>query len=272
VDGGAYDDRAVGMDRWHDGSGYEAYVGRWSRRVAERFVPWLEVRRGADWIDVGCGTGVLTRAVLELGDPRRVIGIDPSLAFLAAAKGTLRDSRVEFVEGLGGSLPLEAGSADAIVSGLVLNFIPDVPAALVDMRRVTRRDGVVAAYVWDYAGEMQLMRRFWDAAVELDPAAAAIEEGIRFPICQPDALEEAFRTAGLDEVAVTAIEVPTTFNDFDDYWKPFLRGVGPAPGYAMSLDDKQRERLRRLLDGTLPRDPDGTIPLIARAWAARGVV
>jgi SAM-dependent methyltransferase len=260
----------VGVDRWQDGSGYDAYVGRWSRRVAERFLPWLDVRLGGDWVDVGCGTGVLTRAIVDLEDPTSVVGVDPSAAFLATARAASRDSRIRFVEGLAGSLPIEDESADAVVAGLVLNFVPNAVTALADMRRVARPGGIVAGFVWDYAGEMQLMRRFWDAAIELDPAAAPLDEGARFPICHPEALEAAFVAAGLEEVVVRAIEVPTVFRDFGDYWTPFLSGVAPAPGYAMSLSEAARTRLRDRLDRTLPREPDGSIDLIARAWAVRG--
>jgi SAM-dependent methyltransferase len=261
----------MARDHWQDGAAYERYVGRWSRRVAERFVPWVGVERGATWVDVGCGTGVLSRAIAELAGPASVVGIDPSPAFLRTARASLRDSRVEFVEGSGGALPLADESTDAVVSGLVLNFIPDLDAALVDMRRVARREGSVAGYVWDYAGEMQLLRTFWDAATELDPAATELDEGVRFPLCRPEALEAAFTGAGLDEVEVAGIEVPTVFRDFDDYWTPFLSGVGPAPGYVASLDDEARGRLRDRLAETLPREPDGTIELIARAWAVRGI-
>ena len=157
-----------------------------------------------------------------------------------------------------------------MVSGLVLNFVPDLGAALAEMLRVTRPGGVVAGYVWDYAGGMELIRRFWDAAIELDPAARGLDEGIRFPICAPGPLQRAFESAGLAGVEVRPIDVPTVFRDFDDYWTPFLSGVGPAPGYAAALDPARRDALRERLDATLPREPDGRIALTARAWAVRG--
>jgi SAM-dependent methyltransferase len=260
----------TGPDRWHDGSAYEAYVGRWSRRVAASFVTWLEVEPGGTWIDVGCGTGVLTSTILEFARPRSILAVDPSEAFLATARGAIRDPRVTFAVGTADDLPGGDGSADAGVAGLVLNFVPDVGAALARMRRALEPGGVVGAYVWDYAGEMQLIRRLFDAAAELDPRAAEADEGRRFPICHPDGLEAAFRAAGLSDVTVIPIDVPTVFRDFDDYWRPFLGGVGPAPGYVMSLDPSARERLRARLEATLPREPDGSIALIARAWAARG--
>ena len=139
------------------------------------------------------------------------------------------------------------------------------------MTRVTRAGGRVAAYVWDYAGRMELMRRFWEAAAALDPAAASLDEGRRFPVCRPEPLARLFGDAGLAEVEVRPIEVPTRFRDFDDYWAPFLGGQGPAPGYAMALDEPRRAMLREELRARLPAASDGSIPLVARAWAARGV-
>jgi SAM-dependent methyltransferase len=159
-----------------------------------------------------------------------------------------------------------------VVSGLVLNFIPDQPAALLEMARVTGKGGVIAAYVWDYAGKMELMRFFWDAAVELDPNAAKLDEGIRFPLCRPEALEKLFAGAGLKEAEVKPIDIPTSFVDFDDYWQPFLGGQGPAPAYAMSLDETARARLRRRIRERVPTEANGSIPLTARAWAARARV
>ncbi len=131
--------------------------------------------------------------------------------------------------------------------------------------------GTVAAYVWDYAGQMQLMRYFWDAAVALDPAASHLDEGQRFPLCQPEPLMQLFRAAGLREVEVRLIDIPTAFRDFEDYWSPFLGGQGPAPSYTMSLSEERRSALRERLRATLPMAADGSIHLIAGAWAVRGV-
>jgi len=260
----------VETDHWHESTGYEAYVGRWSRRVAERFLPWLEVDRGAAWLDVGCGTGILTRAILDLEDPDSVVGIDPSTAFLTAARTSIHDRRASFVKGTADSMPVPSESADVIVGGLMLNFVPDLGLALSEMVRVVKTESTVAGYVWDYAEGMQLIRLFWDAAAALDPTAAELDQGVRFPICRPEPLEAAFVGAGLEDVAVIAIDIPTVFDTFEDYWAPFLSGVRSAPAYVMSLDPEERERLRSRLDGTLPREPDGSIELTARAWAVRG--
>jgi SAM-dependent methyltransferase len=152
----------------------------------------------------------------------------------------------------------------------VLNFVPDPPAALAELRRVTRPGGIVAGYVWDYADGMQLMRRFWDAAADLDPAARDLDEGLRFPLCRPAPLRALFAGAGLADVVVEEIVVPTVFADFDDYWTPFLGGTGPAPAYAVSLPEVDRAVLRESLRSGLPTEPDGSIHLTARAWSVRG--
>lgn len=256
---------------WNSASAYDAYVGRWSREVATRFVPALDAPTLGVWVDVGCGTGALTEAVLHHSQPAAVVGIDTSPAFVQVAAEQIRDPRVRFDVGDAADLPVEADTVDVVVSGLVLNFLPDRAAALAEWWRVLCPGGLLGVYVWDYAGEMQLMRRLWDAAVELDPAAAELDEGRRSAFCRPGALEELAEGAGFTEVRVDAIDVPTVFRDFDDYWTPFLGGQGPAPKYAMSLSEQARVALRERIRARLPYAADGSIPLVARAWAARGV-
>jgi SAM-dependent methyltransferase len=259
-------------DVWEIAAAYEPYVGRWSRIVASRFLSWIDVAPDARWVDVGCGTGAVTRSVLDEREPREVVGVDPSAAFLAYARATVTDPRVRFEEGNAMALPLPDDSADAVVSGLMLNFVPEPPAAVREMARVGRPGAVIAAYVWDYAEGMQLMTHFWEAAAEVDPAAAALDEGARFPLCQPEPLRALFTAVGLTDVQAEAIVVPTPFASFDDYWAPFLGGQGPAPAYAMSLPEEVRERLRERLRARLPYAEGGSIPLTARAWAVRGRV
>jgi SAM-dependent methyltransferase len=255
---------------WAAGEAYERYVGRWSRLVAAEFLAWLAVPPGAAWLDVGCGTGMLTRRILEQAAPASVLGVDSSAGFIDYARSQVPDPRAEFRTGDARALPVQDAAFGAAVSGLVLNFVPDQPRMVAEMRRATKPGGTVAAYVWDYAGEMQLMRRFWEAAVALDPAAAGKVESLRFPVCKPEPLRALFEGAGLSNVETRAIDVPTVFSDFDDYWSPFLGGTGPGPAYAMSLDEPQRLALRERLSTTLPTSPDGTIRLIARAWGVRG--
>jgi SAM-dependent methyltransferase len=256
-------------EMWAGGDAYEAYVGRWSRVVAERFVRWLDVPAGRRWLDVGCGTGALTSCALRLASPAHVIGVDPSKGFLTTARARVVDPRASFLRGGAQALPLRGGGVHTVVSGLALNFVPDPARAAAEFARVVTPGGVVAAYVWDYAGGMAMMRHFWDAAVALDPAAAELDEG-RFSLCRPDSLARLWTEAGLGEVRVEAIEIPTVFTDFDDYWSPFLGGVGPAPGYVMSLPDEHRDALRDALRISLPTEADGRVQLTARAWSVRG--
>jgi SAM-dependent methyltransferase len=255
---------------WAVGEAYEAYIGRWSRAVAQVFVSWLSEPSGRRWLDVGCGTGALAAAILELAEPVSATGVDPSHGFVEHARTAARDTRAAFLQGDAEALPVEDGSFDVVVSGLVINFVPDPRRAVAEMARVTRTGGTIAAYVWDYADGMQLIRRFWDAAGRLDPAAATLDEGTRFPLCRPQPLEHLFREAGLVETRIGAIEVPTVFRDFEDFWTPFLGGQGPAPSYLVSLDDARRESLRESLRDSLPLAADGSIELTARAWAVRG--
>ena len=258
-------------DNWANGDLYEGYMGRWSRRVAREFVNWLAFPAGCHWLDVGCGTGALSQTILQLAEPARIKGIDRSEGFVDFARERVQDDRVRFEVGDAESLTDASETFDAVISGLVLNFIPHPERALAEMTRVTRSGGVVAVYVWDYAEGMGFIRHFFDAAIELDSEAVEHDEGPRFPICRPDALHQLFESTGLQDAEVRAIEVPTVFHDFDDYWSPFLAGQGPAPSYAMSLGDEHRAALRERIRAGLPFNSDGSIPLSARAWAARGI-
>jgi SAM-dependent methyltransferase len=264
---------ASGDDRriWGGGQKYEAYVGRWSRVVARSFIRWLSPRAAASWLDVGAGTGALTATILEAASTSRVVAIDPSEAFIAYARAHLPAARAYVTVGDAQALPFSEGSFDVSVSGLVLNFVPRPARAVAELGRVTRPGGTVAAYVWDYAGEMQLIRRFWEAAAAVDAAAAALDEGRRFPITRPGPLAELFADADLEEVETLAIDIDTSFDDFDQLWSPFLGGQGPAPAYVASLSEKGRDQLREQLRRSLPVAADGRIALAARAWAVRGI-
>ena len=269
------DDRAKRINRtawWGSGNAYEPYVGRWSRPVAREFLGWLAVPDGGRWLDVGCGTGALSESILSGASPCEVVGIDPSPEFVAFARDRVRDPRVTFEVGDAQAMRADTATFDAVVAGLVLNFVPEPGAAVAEMSRVTRPGGTVAAYVWDYAGEMQMMRHFWDAAGALDPESKELDEGRRFSLCQPDPLANLFRQTGLENVEVRAIDVPTVFRDFDDYWSPFLGGQAPAPAYAMSLGQERRAALRERIRASLPTNAEGEHHLIARAWAVRGII
>jgi SAM-dependent methyltransferase len=238
--------------------------------AAAEFLTWLAPREQRSWVDLGCGTGALTAAIVRRAEPRSVLGVDPSAAFVETAADHIRNERVRFEVGDAEHIPAMENTADYVVSALMLNFVPEPNAALAEMRRVSAVGGTVAAYVWDYVEGTQLLRYFWDAAVALDPGAAELDEARRFPGARPESLEQLFSGAGLADVETSAIEVPTVFADFDDYWNPFLGGQGPAPTYCMSLDDDARSTLRERIRATLPTAADGSIPLTARAWAVRG--
>lgn len=257
---------------WGASDAYEQYVGRWSRRVAPIFTEWLQAPAGAGWVDVGCGTGVLTATILAQADPSHVLGVDSSAIFLEAAQSKVDDSRASFKQGDALNLSEDSDSFDIAVSGLVLNFVPDKEAMIREMARVVRPGGTVALYVWDYAGHMQIMRSFFDAAIRFDPRAKEFDDGIKAPVCRPKPLVTLFSDAGLRDVVVRSVDIPTEFANFDDYWAPFQGRTGSAPKYCASLDDEARKRLREALRKRLPTGPDGEILLAARAWAAKGRV
>jgi SAM-dependent methyltransferase len=258
-------------DKWAAGATYEDFMGRWSRLLAPRFVSWLSVRPSANWLDVGCGTGALAHAICTGANPDSVVACDPSESFIEYARQRQVGPRVSFVVSGVDQLPTRPGGFDSVTSLLALNFFPKPEAAVAEMRRITAANGLVSACVWDYAGRMEFLRCFWDSVAAMDPSAAELDEGRRFPICRPDALESLFREAGLADVVSDSIEIPTRFSTFAEFWKPFLGGTGPAPSYVASLDPPQREALATRLLRSLPREPDGAISLVARAWVVRGV-
>jgi len=256
--------------KWSDGLAYEAYVGRWSRFVAEQFLAWLDIPLNSSWLDLGCGTGVLIRSIIKLASPAKIFGIDRSTGYVMYARHEAHHQETHFLVGDVLNLPLVENSCDVGVSGLVLNFITNPQKAVEEMKRAVGSGGQVAVYVWDYAGGMQMIRHFWDAAVSLDPQAARYDEGLIFPICKHEALANLFNSTGFREVEVRAFDIPTHFKDFNDYWSPFLRGQGPAPGYVRMLDEKQRIALMERIRLSLPVAQDGSIHLWARAWGVRG--
>ncbi len=236
--------------------------------MAHRFLEWLDVPAGARWLDVGCGTGALTAAIAAMAAPAMLAGIDPSPEFVDAARERLpagADVRVGDAQ----ALPFGNDEFDAVVSGIALNFVPEPDLAVREMRRVARSGATVATYLWDYADGMEMIRKFWDAALALDPSISHLDEAVRFPLCRPEPLEELFSAAGLGRHEVAALEMPMEFPSFEAFWEPFLSAQGPAPSYVASLDPSDRHRLEDRLRAELPTT--GTVALTARAWAIRGV-
>jgi SAM-dependent methyltransferase len=259
------------MEQWDSGDAYEVYMGRWSHPIADKFVAGLGINSGKRWLDVGCGTGTLAKTILTQDKAASVWGVDPSASFVGYARQRLKGSPAQFWVGNAAQLPFEDHAFDVVVSGLALNFMPE-GAATREMQRVTRPGGLVAAYVWDYSGQMEWLRHFWDAAVMLDPAAKVLDEGERFPTCRQEPLRDLFMVAGFSHVEAYPVDVPTRFTSFNDYWEPFLCRQFPAPQYVASLNDDQREALRAELYRRLSINAAGAIELVARAWAVQGVV
>jgi SAM-dependent methyltransferase len=249
---------------------YDRFIGRYGPALAEAAIARVGLADGSRVLDVGCGPGPLTFALADALGAERVAAVDPSEPFVRACSERVpgADVRVASAD----RLPFEDGAFDATLSQLVLNFLPDAEAGLREMSRVTRRGGVVAATVWDYAGEMRMLRAFWDAALEIDPESAGpFDEGRRMAYCRPEELEQLWGEAGLTEVETDGVMVTASYEDFDDLWAPFMTGVGPAGAYASSLADESQRALREAYHRRLG-SPEGAFELTARAWIAQGKV
>ena len=257
-------------DRWQDALAYERFMGRWSRALAPGFVSWLRVPAAAKWLEIGCGTGSLTAAICEQGRAGSVLACDSSEDYVAYCREKLRYPWLTVAATAPDELPPGASGLDAVVSSLVLNFLPDPVEALARMRDACAPGGCVAACVWDYAEGMEFLRVFWDEAAAVNPEARSLDEGSRFPLCRPDALRAAFVAARFGSVEMAPLTVVTEFAGFEDFWAPLADGPGPAPTYVASLSAEDRRRLADRLRARLCGPGDGPIRLRARAWAARG--
>lgn len=258
-------------NKFDNATAYELYVGRWSREVAKIFIDWLAVPIGGAWLDVGAGTGILSDVILGQTSPAKVVGVDTSAAFIQLAQQNVTDARAEFHVGDATQLQLGDDKFDAAVAGLVLNFISAPQTAVSNMAGLVKAGGVVAAYVWDYADKMEMMRHFWAAAINVDPSAAELDSGKMFPICRPGPLTELFEGAGLKDVETRQIDIQTKFSDFDDFWLPFLEAQGSVSKYLRGLKPETLAAIRDQLRHQLPIQADGTIELMARAWAVKGL-
>lgn len=260
-----------GFDSWSAGQSYEHYMGRWSRMIAKEFLSWLDPNKSAEWLEIGCGTGALTTAILDECEPSSILATDASEDFISHTRDTITDARVRFGTATAQNLPVEDDSVDIVTSALVLNFVPDRHAGLIEMQRVLRPGGILSFYVWDYpGGGIGFIDAFWKAAASLDAEAADLDEGTRFPFCTEEGLVELCSDAGLPDAEIAPIEIVTEFPDFDAFWHPFTLGAGPAPGYCMSLSEEQRKALRARLADRL--DQGGPVNMTARAWAMKSVV
>jgi SAM-dependent methyltransferase len=249
---------------------YDRHVGRYGPSLAQALMDFAGVAPGMRALDVGCGPGALTAALARRLGPGSVLAADPSEPFVAACRARLPGVQVALAAAE--ALPFTDGSVDAALSQLVVNFMRDPEAGVRGMARVTRRGGVVASCVWDYGGEMTLLRAFWDAAREVDPARGAAEdEGVAMPWCGEGELAGLWRAAGLRDVRAGALTVAASYADFEDLWSPLLSGVAPSGAFCVSLDDERRAALRDAYRRRLGVG-DGPFTLTARAWAAAGSV
>jgi SAM-dependent methyltransferase len=248
------------------GQAYEAFMGRWSRRLAAQFARFAGVADGEDVLDVGCGTGSLAAAVAAASPSSRVVAIDRSESYVAAARVQHEAPRVRFEVGDAQDLHFGNGSFDRTLALLILNFVPRPEMAVDEMRRVTRPGGTVAAAVWDYGNGMEMLRTFWDAAVSLVPEADDKDER-HMEFSRRGELGALWRSRGLQRVFESSLTIDTPFASFDDLWTPFLAQQGPAGAYAARLSAHELERLRlELRRRLLGHDgPDGPIALRARA-------
>jgi SAM-dependent methyltransferase len=248
---------------------YDRHVGRYSRELARALIEAAGIAPEQTAVDVGCGPGGLTAELAERLGAEHVAAVDPSASFVEACARRLPGVRVE--QARAESLPFADGEFDRALAQLVVNFMADAPAGVREMRRVTRSGGVVAAAVWDYAGEMTLLRRFWDAAVALDPSAAESDEGRSMRYCEPGSLQGLWEDAGLDEVEVGQAVVSAPYESFADLWAPLETGVGPSGAYVAVLEPSDRAALAREVYDRLGA-PAAGFRLTARAWTVTGRV
>jgi SAM-dependent methyltransferase len=259
-----------GSQMFAEAAAYEQFMGRWSRLLAPMLITFASVGGRDSILDVGSGTGELAFALANGRSAVEVIGVDRSDAYVQYAQARTLSDRVRFVVGDAGALQFAADTFDKTLSSLALNFVPNPGRAVGEMIRVTRPGGVVAATVWDYAEGMEMLRVFWDEAVALEAAADARDER-QMPLCKRGELESLWRASGLEAVEGHPLVFQLSFDSFQDYWQPFLRGQGPAGAYVAALPPTKRIALeRRLLTRLLNGRRDAPFTLQARAWAAKG--
>jgi SAM-dependent methyltransferase len=257
------------FDGWAAAEAYDRYMGRWSRRVARGFLSWLGAPDGAAWLDLGCGTGALTEAILGDCNPKTILAVDPSTSFVAFAGSRNARARVDVQLGNARQIPAADGTVDVAAAGLVVNFVPEPAQALREMQRVLRPSGILGFYVWDYpSGGLGFIDAFWKAAASIDSSAVELDESRRFPFCTGKGLTALCAEAGLSTPEVTLLKTTTVFQNFEDFWIPFTLGAGPAPGYYRSLPAEKQAVLEDTLRAQVGTAA-GPISYPANAWAIR---
>jgi len=257
---------------WSGAEAYDQLMGRWSRQLAPALIDFACVKNGDRVIDIGCGTGSLSRALLDHGSTIQVVGVDSAAPFVEYCSKKLDRNRAVLRQADAHDLPFADASFDHCLSLFVVNFIPDALRGVREMLRITRPQGIVAAAVWDYGGAMEMLRTLWDAAAELDAAAEPLHER-HMPYCRQGELSDLWVQGGFVDVDEMALDADVTFGTFEDYWAPFLAGIGPSGSYVAGLSADRQNMLRDRLSSELaPNGEHLPITLKARAWAVRGSV
>jgi len=241
---------------------YDRFMGRYSTLLSPQMADLARVAPGQRVLDVGCGPGALTAVLVDRVGADSVTAVDPSEPFVEAAR--LRFPEVDVRRAPAEDLPFAADVFDASIAQLVVHFMTNPVAGLREMRRVTRPGGVVAACVWDHAGGRGPLSVFWEAARQLDPAAA---DESRLAGARRDHLGELFEAAGISEVEQSEIGATLRHTTFEEWWEPYTQGVGPAGGHVAGLDEERRAQLRDRCRELLPEPP---FTLESVAWTARG--
>ncbi|PWG62726.1 methyltransferase domain-containing protein [Spiribacter halobius] len=258
----------------NDGAAYEGFIGRWSRRVAERISGAAEPLPAGPLLDVGCGTGSMALALAERYPERDVIGVDVAEDYLRFARERADAGNVQFMRQNACTLDLESDRFAASFALIVLNFVAEPEAAVAEMRRVTKPGGTVVASAWDFRGGLVYQRLLWDSAAGIDPEAAALRDRIfSSPLALPDGMPRLLEGAGLESVQRSWVTIRMDFLNFDDYWQPLLGGQGPVGGYVAGLEPALRERVcAAVRSAYLSGDEDGPRSLTATAWVVTGRV
>jgi SAM-dependent methyltransferase len=251
---------------------YEHFMGRWSRLLAPSYIAFAGVKNGDRILDVGTGTGSLAGSLEAILPASEIVGIDPSEAFIKYAQKNAKSTRVHFEVGNAQALKFNDASFDDTLALLVMNFVPDHRKAAIEMRRVTRPQGIVSACVWDYDRGMQMLRFFWDETVALDPAIEPKDER-HMKLSHQGQLGDLWSEAGLMNIKDEPLTIEQAYSSFNDYWEPFTKGAGPGGAYVVSLSQNRREALEARMRKRLLGDrDDGPFKLTATAWCVRGEV
>jgi SAM-dependent methyltransferase len=253
-----------GAETFRAAAAYDRHVGRYAQQLASALIAFAGIEPGMRALDVGCGPGALTAALADMLGAANVSAADPSEPFVEACRQ--RSPGVNVVVAAAEALPFESTEFEVTLSQLVVNFMQDAQAGVREMARVTLPGGVVASSVWDYAGEMTLLRAFWDAARDVEPErGGAADEGVVMRWCREGELAELWRAAGLQDVSSGALTVRASYTDFEDLWSPFPTGVAPSGAFCKSLNDERRAALHDAYRQRLGVG-NGPFELTARAW------